>query len=61
MLSDLQVILLFVYYIVKTFKKVFMHCLTVSCIIIYCTSIILNKLDKIANYMEFRVVKDWST
>ena len=56
-LSDLQVVLFFVCFIVESFVKVFMHCLIVGCIIIYCTILILNILDKMANYIEFRVVE----
>ncbi len=37
-----------------------MHRLTMGCVIIYCTTIIPNALDKVANYMEFRVVEGWS-
>ncbi len=61
MLPDLQVILFFVYPIVESFEKIFIHRLTVDCIIIYRTTIIPNALDKVANCMEFKVVKSWLT
>ncbi len=56
-LLDLQVVLFFVCLIVESFEKVFMRCLAVGCVIIYRTIIIPNVLDKVANCMEFRVVK----
>ena len=57
MLSNLRVVLFFVYSIVESFEKVFMRHLTMGYVIIYCTNINPNVLDKIANYIEFRVVK----
>ena len=59
MLPDLQVILFFDCPIVENFEKVFMRCLTLGYVIIYCTTVILNALDKVANYIEFRVVEGW--
>lgn len=56
MLSNLQVILLDICFDIKSFQNVFICCHTLNCIIIYYTSIILNILDKIANYIEFREV-----
>ena len=61
MLPNLQVILFFVCPIVKNFKKVFMRRLAMGSIIVYRTTIIPNTLDKVANCMELRVVKGWST
>ena len=61
MLSNLRVIFFFVYPIVERFKKVFIRRLAMSSIVVYRTTIILNTLSKVANYMEFRVVKSWST
>ena len=60
MLSNLQVVLPFVYLIVKCFKKVFMYCFTIKSIVIYHTTIIPNTLNKVANCVELKVVKDWS-
>ena len=60
-LSNLQVVLFFICPIVKSFKKIFMRRLAIGSIIVYCTTIIPNTLDKVANCMELRVVKGWST
>ena len=57
MLLDLRVVLFFVYFIVKSFEKIFMHRFAISCVIIYRTTIISNALDKITNCIEFRVVE----
>ncbi len=38
-----------------------MRRLIVDCVIIDCTTIIPNALDKVANYMKFRIVEDWLT
>ncbi len=61
MLPDLQVVLFFVRPIVESFEKVFMRRLAVGYVIIYCTTIIPNALDKVANRMELRIVEGWST
>ncbi len=61
MLPDLQLKLIFVCPIIESFEKIFMHHHTISCVIIYCITIIPNTLDKMANYIEFRVVKSWLT
>ena len=57
MLSNLRVILFFVCSIVKQFKNVFMRCLAMGSIIVYCTIKIPNTLNKVAYCMELRVVK----
>ena len=57
MLPDLQVILFFVCFIIESFEKVFMCYFTMSYDIIYRITIILNTLDKMANYIEFMIVK----
>ena len=54
---DLRVILYFICPIVKNFENVFMRHLTVSYVIIYHTTIILNALNKVANCIEFTVVE----
>ena len=59
MLPDLQIVLFFVCPIVKRFEKVFMRRLAMNYVIIYCTTIISNALDKVANCIEFRVVEGW--
>ena len=50
MLPDLQVIPLFVYFIVKNFEKIFICYFAICYIIIYHIIIILNALDKVANF-----------
>ena len=61
MLQNLQVLLFFICPVVESFKKIFMHRLAIDSIIVYCTTIFLNILDKVAHCIEFRVVKVWST
>ena len=61
MLPDLRVVLFLVSSFVKRFKKVFISCLAMSCIVVYNTTIIPNALDKVGNRMELGVVKCWST
>ena len=56
MLPDLQVVLVFIYLIIKSFEKIFMYRLAVGYIIIYHTIIISNTIDKVANYIKFRVI-----
>ena len=57
-MPDLQVVLFFVCFIIESFEKVFMHHFAMGYIIIYHIIIIPNVLDKMANCMEFRIVKD---
>ena len=57
MLSNLRVVLLFVCPIVERFKKIFMHYFIINSIIVYYNIIFLNTLNKVANYMELRIVK----
>lgn len=57
MLSNLQVAFFFVYSIIKNFKKVFMHHLTISNIMIYYTTIIQNTLNQMADCMNLKIVK----
>ena len=59
MLLNLQVVLFFVCPIVERFKKVFIHCLTMNNIVIYRITIMSNILNKMVNYIELRVVKNW--
>ena len=58
MLSNLQVILLFVYLIMENLKKVFLCHLAMGNIIVSCIIIIFNTWNKITNYMEIIVIKD---
>ena len=60
-LSNLQVVFLFVYLIVECFKKVFIRYLTMGSIVVNCITIIPNTLNKMANCIELRVVKSWLT
>ena len=60
-LSNLRVVLFFVYFIVKNSKNVFICRLAISNIVVYRTIIILNILNKVVNYIKLRVVKDWLT
>ena len=57
MLPNLQVVFFLIYLVIESFKKVFMRYLTMGSIIVYCTIIIPNTLDKVADCMELRVVK----
>ena len=59
-LPNLQVVYFFVCLIVESFKKVLIRRLAMSSIVVYRTTIILNTLDKVANYIKLRVVKSWS-
>ena len=61
MLSNLQVVFLFICLIVKHFKKIFIRHLAMGNIVVYCIIIIPNILNKMANYMKFSIVKGWST
>ena len=56
-LPNLQVVFFIIYFVIKSFEKVFMRRLAMSCIIVYCTSIIPNILDKKANCIELGIVK----
>lgn len=57
-LSNLQIIFLFIYSIIKYFKKIFTYCFAISNIIVYCTTIISNILNKIANCIKLKIVKN---
>ena len=61
MLPNLRIVLFFVSPIVKSFKKIFMSCFAMSCIIVYSTTIIPDALDKVASRIELWVVECWST
>lgn len=58
MLLNLQTVLLFICLAIETFEKIFMHHFSIGCIMVYHTIIILNILDKVAAYIEIRMVKD---
>lgn len=57
MLPNLQIIFFFIHFVIKRFKKIFIHYLTLGCIIIHYTTIILNALDKVVDYIELKVVE----
>ena len=61
MLSNLRVVLFFVCPIVEHFKKVFMRHFAMGNILVYRTTIIPNTLNKVANCIKLRIVKDWLT
>ena len=61
MLPNLRIVLFFISFIVKSFKKVFIGCFTISCIIVYSITIILDVLDKMSDCIKFGVIKHWST
>ncbi len=61
MLPNLRLILFFVRPVVESFKKVLMGRLTMGNIVVYCTTIIPNILNKVGDCMKLRVVKGWST
>ena len=57
-LPNLRVVLFFICCITESFTKIFIRYLTMSSIVVYHITIIPNILDKVANCMELRVVKD---
>ena len=59
-LPNLQLILFFIYFVIKSFKKVFICCLAIGSIIVYHTIIISNILNKVADCIELKVVEAWS-
>lgn len=61
MLPNLLLVLIFVYLIAESFKKVLIYCLAISNIVVYHITIISNILNKMVNYMKLRVIKDLST
>ena len=60
MLPNLQLVLFFVYLIIESFKKILMCRFAMDSIVIDCTTVISNTLNKVADCMELRVVEDWS-
>ncbi len=61
MLPNLRLVLFFICLVMKSFKKVLMHRLVMGSIVVYYTTIILNILNKLADCIKLRVVKDWLT
>lgn len=60
-LPTLYIILFFISSVIKRFKNVFINYLAINYIIVYNIIIITDKLDKVSNSMELRVVKYSST
>ncbi len=58
-IPNLQLVFFFVYSMIENFKKVFIYYLTIGNIMIYHTTTISNILNKITDYVKFRVVKSW--
>lgn len=56
-IPNLQLVFFFVYSMIENFKKVFIYYLTIGNIMIYHTTTISNILNKITDYVKFRVVK----
>lgn len=57
-LPNLQVLFFFDRPVIEYFKKVFMCYFAMSSTVVYDTTIISKALNIMANYMEFRIVKD---
>ena len=60
-LPNLRLLLFFTRPVVESFKKIFIYRPAMGSIVVYHTTIIVNILNKVANCMELRVVKGWST
>lgn len=56
-LLNLCVVLFFISFVVKCFKKIFIGCLAMNYIVIYSITIIPNILNKVDNSMEFGIIK----
>lgn len=57
MLLDLRIVFFLINSVIKRFKKVFMSCFIMSCIVVYNTTIIPDILDKKGKRIEIWVVK----
>ena len=60
-LPNLRLVLFIICFVIENFKKVLMRHLTMGSIVVYCTTIIPNTLNKVANCIELRAVEDWLT
>ncbi len=60
-LPNLQIVHFFVCPIIESFKKILICRLAMSSIVVYCTIIIPNILNKMADCIELRIVKSWLT
>lgn len=61
MLVNLQIVIFFVCFIVKRFKKMVIRFFALNNIVAYCTTISSNTLKKVTYYIELRIVKSQST
>ena len=52
MLPNLQLILFFTHFVIKSFKKVVIYHFAIGSIVVYCITIIPNILNKVIDYME---------
>lgn len=59
MLPNLRLVLFIVYLIITNFKKILIRNLVISNIIVYYTTIILNIMNKVTDYIKLRVAKSW--
>lgn len=59
MLPNLRLVLFFISFIIESFKKIFICRFTMNSIVVYYTTIIFNTLNKIADCIKLRRVKDW--
>lgn len=59
-LLNLQLIYFFVCPVIENFKKILIRYFAIGSIVVYHTTIILKRLNKVANYMKLKLVKVWS-
>ena len=57
MLPNFRFVFFFVCLMIESFKKVLICHLAMGSIVVFCTIIILNKLNNVVDCMEFKVVK----
>ena len=57
-LPNLQIVLFFDCFIIKSFKKIFIYYFAMSNIVVYHTIINPNTSNKLANCIELKIVKD---
>ena len=58
-LPNLPLVFFFVCCVVERFKKLHIHHLAMGSIVVYCTTIIPNTLNKVTDCIKLRVAKDW--
>lgn len=59
MVQNLQLIYFYIYYVIESFMNVFMYHLAMDSIVVYRITIIPNTLNKVVDYMELKIIKDW--